>query len=379
MSNYDAIVIGLGGVGGAAAMHLARRGARVLGLDRFPPGHDRGSSHGQTRIIRQAYFEHPDYVPLLRRAYQLWEELESLRGEQLYQEAGLLEAGPDDGVVVPGIRESARRYQLPVDEFTADEAMRQFPGFVVPDGCLAMFERRAGFLFVERCVEAHASEAGKLGAELRIGESVLRWAAESDAVVVETDAATYRAARLVIACGAWSGQLLGDLHVPLRVVRKHLHWYANKDERYQRERDCPAFFYETPEGYFYGFPQIDERGVKLAEHSGGEEVADPLGVNRDEDPQDVQRVTQFVQSHLPGLSRERTGHAVCMYTLTADEHFLVDRHPHHPQVALAAGLSGHGFKFVGVLGEALADLALAGETRLPIEFLRLDRPGLRPQ
>ncbi|MEQ8791529.1 MAG: N-methyl-L-tryptophan oxidase [Pirellulaceae bacterium] len=377
MNSYDAIVIGLGGVGGAAAMHLARRGAHVLGIERFSLGHDRGSSHGQTRIIRQAYFEHPDYVPLLRRAYALWEELESHCGEQLYWEAGLLEVGPADGVVVPGVRESARRYTLPVDEFSPAEAMRQFPAFVIPDDCVAMFERRAGLLHVERCVLAHADEARKLGADLHAGESVLRWSADKGGVVVETDVATYGAAKLVVAGGAWSSQLLSDLRVPLRVVRKHLHWHANDDPRYRLDGGCPTFFYETRQGYFYGFPQLDERGVKLAEHSGGEEAADPLGVNRDEDPRDVERVGDFLRAHLPGVSAQRTGHAVCMYTLTADEHFLVDRHPEHPQVVFAAGLSGHGFKFTGVLGEILADLALAGETTQPVEFLRLDRPGIR--
>lgn len=378
MTSYDVIVVGLGGVGSAAAFHAARRGARVLGIDRFPPGHERGSSHGQTRIIRQAYFEHPDYVPLLRRASAAWAELEAQRGEQLYYETGLLEAGPPEGVVIPGVRESARRYGLPVDELRPAEARRHWPGLVVPDEFVAMFERRSGYLLVERCVVAHAEEARKLGAELRVGESVLHWHATDNAVVVETDAHTYSAANLVIAAGAWSSLLLSSLGVPLRVVRKHLHWYASDDDRYRADRGCPTFFFETPEGYFYGFPRIDEGGVKAAEHSGGEEVADPLGVDRSPDPRDEQRVARFLATYLPGVSSRRTAHAVCMYTMTADEHFLVDRHPQHPQVVFAAGLSGHGFKFVGVLGEVLADLTLAGDTNLPVEFLRLGRPGLQP-
>lgn len=376
MNIYDAIVLGTGGVGSAALLHLAQRGARVLGLDRFPGGHDRGSSHGQTRIIRQAYFEHPDYVPLLRRAYELWAELESRCGEQLYRETGLVQIGPPDGVVLPGVLQSARQHNLEVVRLAPDDARRRFPGLQVPAGCEAVFERRAGYLLVERCVLAHLNEAARAGAELRTGEAVLDWRADDDAVTVRTDRSTYHAARLILAAGAWSRELLTELDIPLRVVRKHLHWYDNTDPRYRADAGCPTFLYELPDGCFYGFPQIDARGVKVAEHSGGETVVDPLNVDRTVAVDDQQRVARFVASHLPGVSARPTDHAVCMYTMSPDEHFLVDRHPAHPHVVLAAGLSGHGFKFTGVLGQVLAELALDGRTAQPIEFLSLGRLGL---
>src|SRR5262245_10969008 len=187
MTTYDAIVIGTGGVGSAAALHLAQRGCRVLGLDRFPGGHDRGSSHGHTRIIRMAYFEHPDYVPLLRRSYELWTELEQLREKQLYYPVGLLEVGPPDGIVIPGVFASARQHGLAIDEVDHVTLRERFPGFLLPEGCQAVFESNAGFLLVEECVLAHLDQAIQNGAELRTGESIVEWSADSQGVTVRTD------------------------------------------------------------------------------------------------------------------------------------------------------------------------------------------------
>jgi sarcosine oxidase len=374
---YDAIVLGVGGIGSAAFYHLARRGAQVLGLDRFPAGHALGSSHGQTRIIRQAYFEHPDYVPLLRHAYPLWHDLERTVGQTLFHQVGLLEVGPSSGIVVPGVLEAARRYDLPVDRLTANEAARRFPAFTVLDDWEAVFERQAGFLLVEDCVRAHIEQAVRHGGQFRPGSAVADWQIVNGQVEVRTANERFLAGRLVIAGGAWSGQVLSDLGITFRVLRKHLHWYAASDPRYQAAHGCPAFFYELPDGYFYGFPARDACGVKAAEHSGGELVADPLTVDRALDPVDRQRVEGFLHQCLPGVSNQPRGHAVCMYTMTADSHFVVDRHPQHSQIALAAGLSGHGFKFATVIGQALAELALDGHTELPIDFLNCRRPALR--
>ncbi len=376
MNTYDVIVLGTGGVGSAAAFHLARRGAKVLGLDRFPGGHANGSSHGETRIIRKAYFEHPDYVPLLNRAYELWAELEQRAGERLYHEVGLIEIGPPDGVVVPGVLASARQHQLRVDELTKREVVERFPAFVVPDGCVAVFEQQAGYLLVERCVLAHLAEATKCGAELRTGETILDWAANERGVTVRTDQNTYAAQKLVVTAGAWAKDLLSDLGIKLRVLRKHLHWYACDDARYRADQGCPAFFYDAPAGHLYGFPQIDDLGVKVADHSGGTEISDPLTDDKSTEARDVQRVEQFMRECLPGVSTKPQRHAVCYYTMSPDQHFIVDRHPDHDNVAFAAGLSGHGFKFTSVLGEVLTDFVFAGTTQLPIEFLTCRRVGL---
>jgi sarcosine oxidase len=376
MAGYDAIVLGVGGVGSAAAYHLARRGARVLGIDRFQPGHDRGSSHGHTRLIRQAYFEHPNYVPMVLRAFQLWHELEQRAGESLYHQVGLLQVGPQEGEVLSGVRASARLHGLEIEELNASDAEARFPGFRVPTSCSAVFERRAGYLLVERCVIAHAEQAAALGAELHAGEVVRGWRAEGSGVVVETDRGTYTAGRLIISAGAWASQLMADLGIRFEVRRKPLYWWQTRGDCYRAEHGCPGFLYDLPTGCFYGVPQIDSRGVKVAEHTGGAVVHDPLAVGREIDRADQARVAGFVSDYLSAATTDCTDHTVCMYTMTPDSHFVVDRHPEHPQVAFAAGLSGHGFKFTGVLGEALSQLALDRRAELPIQFLSATRPGL---
>ncbi len=375
MRNLDCIVLGVGGVGAAALYSLARRGVRALGIDRFAPGHDQGSSHGETRIIRQAYFEHPDYVPLLKRAYELWSELETRRGESLYRETGLLQVGPPAGVIVPGVLKSARLHSLEVEELAPGVAERRFPGFRIPGDLRVVFEPQAGYLRVEECVRAHAAEAVQLGAELLSGEAVEGWRADGNGFEVRTKSGLYRAASLIVTAGAWAPELLRDLGVRFEVRRKAAFWHRTS----QDYRSAPCFFFELPEGLFYGFPELEGSGLKAAKHTGGDVVVDPLKVDRAERPQDLADLRSFLSKHLSGVSSERLRHSVCMYTMTPDEHFVVDLHPSHSRLAFAAGLSGHGFKFTSVLGEVLSELAIDGRTKLPIDFLQLARPGLRGQ
>jgi sarcosine oxidase len=369
---YDAIVLGVGGVGSAALFHLAGRGAKVLGLDRFSPGHDRGSSHGRTRIIRQAYFEHPDYVPLLFRAYELWDDLGTRRGSALRHEIGVLQVGPPESSVLSGVCDSARQHRLDIDELDAREIQERFPGFRADEGWQGVFERRAGYLDVEACVVAHAEEAVKVGAELQTRVEVRCWSSKPDFIEVETTAGRFESNRLVVTAGPWAPQLLRDLGVPLEVRRKPQFWYPAPDE-YRADRGCPAYLFDLPNGIFYGLPAIGDFGLKAAEHTGGAIVTDPLNLSRVLNHNDQDRIEQFLSAYLPGVGRPCTQHSVCMYTLTPDEHFLVDLHPAEERIAFAAGLSGHGFKFTCVLGEALADLALCGSTELPIGFLSLKR------
>jgi sarcosine oxidase len=374
MSTYDVIVLGCGAVGSAALGHLARRGLRALGLERFAlPPHDRGSSHGRTRMIRQAYFEHPDYVPLVLRAYEQWHALEAAVGRTLYRETGLLEIGPPTGHVVPGVLASAKQHKLDVDELAPADIVRRFPGFAVPDGMLGVFERRAGFLHVEDCIRAQVEQAIAAGADLHAGGAATAWRVEGANVIVDTDRGRHEAARLVIAAGAWAGQLLADLGVPLVVRRKPQYWFAPRGDAYRADAPTPSFLYEMPDGVFYGFPVVGPEGMKCAEHSGGTAVTDPLGLRRDVDAADLERVENFITACLPQLTTTLNDHAPCMYTMSPDEHFLVDVHPRHPQVSFVAGLSGHGFKFAPVLGEALADLATTDRSALPIQFLSVAR------
>jgi monomeric sarcosine oxidase len=373
MSHYDVIVLGLGGAGSAALYHTARRGARVLGLDRFPGGHDRGSSHGETRIIRQAYFEHADYVPLLLRAYELWDDLQRQANETLLHKVGLLQVGPPRGCVVRGVLAAARQHQLSVESLAASEVERRFPGVRVPPGQMGVFEPKAGYLKVERCVLAHLAAAQAAGAETIHNTQIDTWEPTENGLHVRTSVGEFIADRLIIAAGAWAGDLLGEINFPpLRVLRKQVYWYAGNAPEYQKSSGFPTFLFELPQGVFYGFPEIGG-GLKVAEHSGGVEISDPLHEPRLPDAADEARVRDFLAQCLPGVGTTQIKHSVCFYTMSPDENFLVDRHPASERVVFAAGLSGHGFKFTSVLGEALADLSLAGGTSLPIEFLSLRR------
>jgi sarcosine oxidase len=280
--------------------------------------------------------------------------------------------GLPDGEVVPGVLRSAQEHNLKVETLTPSEVTSRFPGFNVPEAMSAVFEQKAGYLAVESCVRCYIAEAQKLGAELQSDETVVSWQADSNSVTVNTNRNTYSAARLIITPGAWASHFLPDLGIRFEVRRKSLFWYEAPSV-YDADQQCPAFLYETPTGIFYGYPRIDEFGLKVAEHSGGQMIHDPLVVDRNINTHDRKQVEDFLGRYLPGVSRTMRKHVVCMYTMSPDSHFVVDRYPQHPQVAFVAGLSGHGFKFASVLGEILADLVLDGRTAMPIGFLRSDR------
>jgi len=377
----DVIVLGTGGIGSAACARLAARGATVIGLDRFAIAHDRGSSHGQTRLIRRAYFEHPDYVPLLLEAYRLWHRLEEDVGRRLFDPCGLLLAGPASAEAVVGALHAARLHALPVECLAAAEAMRRFPQLTLDDDWVAVWEAQAGYLLVEDCVRAAAEVAIRHGATLLPGVTVRGWCVDGNGVVVDTDGGSFRADRLVITPGAWAADLLGLPGMRFEVLRKSLFWFR---PRLAATADFapgpfPCFAFDTPAGFHYGFPALDDRGVKIAEHTGGGTVADPLGVDRTFDSAEGARVSAVAARRLPGVSPQPASHAVCMYTMTPDAHFCLGLHPDVPQVAVAAGFSGHGFKFASVIGEILADLALEGTTSQPIGFLRPDRFAGEPR
>ena len=359
MKTYDLIVLGTGAVGGAALYHGTRRGLLTLGLDRFPPGHDRGSSHGESRLIRLSYFEHSDYVPMLRRSYELWNALDP----GLLRRSGILYVGARNGSTLSGVLTSAREHDLYIEEVDPSD----FPQFRVPAGHSALFEPDGGWLPVERCVETHIARAVEAGAEHRWGETVLGWEEMPAGIRLHTSEGEYLAEKLIVAGGAWSSSLLPELQLPLSVERKHLHWFRCEDERYRT-----GFFFETADGEFYGFPARDGR-LKVAEHTGGEPVPDPLGASRETDPEDLARVEGFVAGHLAGVAPERVAHSTCFYTRSPDRHFIVDRPAGTDRVAFAAGLSGHGFKFAPVLGELLVELVTDGTTTLDIGFLSSTR------
>lgn len=374
--SFDVIVVGLGGVGSAAAFALAKRGLRVLGIDQFSPPHNRGSSHGETRIIRKSYFEHPSYVPLLCRAYDLWRELESQTGIRLYHPTGLLEVGPADGVVIPGVLRSAIQFDLPIEQMTMAEAVYRYPGLRGDDSWSVILEKDAGYLNVEACVQAHLGCAADLGAELVLDQKVIGWEAEQNGVSVRTQDQVYRADKLILTAGPWAGQLLSQFRIPLTVLHKHLYWYETNQESYREADGFPCFFYETPTGHFYGFPKRDALGLKIARHSGGEKADAEIDGIHERNASDQSAVEAFLGSNLPEVSQRLTRWTGCYYTMTPDENFIVDRLPNRSQVTILAGLSGHGFKFTSVLGELAADLATDQCTPPSLSFLQLARFGI---
>ena len=369
---YDAIVLGLGAMGSATAASLAGRGVRVLGLDLYAPAHALGSSHGRSRIIREAYYEAPEYVPLVQRSYELWRDLEAATGRRLLTITGGLCFGlPEDGLVV-GAQRSADLHHLPYERLTADEIGRRIPGFRIPEGLVGILEPRAGILDPEACVEAQLALAAQRGADLHHKEPALCWQADGDSVRVETASATYRAERLVIAAGPWASQVLEDLRLPLTVQRiVNVYFQPEQPEVFSVE--CfPIYLFHTPEGAYYGFPDVPGQGLKIGRHDGGE-ITTPQTIRREVWPEEVQMLRDVLDRYMPGAAGPVLRTATCMYTMTPDEHFILDRHPRHHNVAFGAGFSGHGFKFAPVIGEILADLATRGTSTYDIGFLSLNR------
>lgn len=363
MQTFDAIVLGCGGMGSAALFELARRGRRVLGLEQFVAVHDRGSSHGQTRVIRTAYYEHPDYVPILNRAWERWYDLEQLSGRRLLTECGCLSIGPADGELVRGVKASASRHGLQIDN--------RDPGpFRVPPGYESVYETKAGYLMVEDCVQAHLDFAKGFGATLRENETALEWHAERNGVIVRTNRDTYRAEKLVVTAGAWATKLLADIGVPLTVMRQVMLWFRPETPAQFRRDRFPVFLFETDRGAFYGMPMIDGLGVKIARHYGAPELASPADVDWITSDADERPVREFLAEFVDACVHECAARQVCQYTLTPDRHFVIDCHPANANVVLAAGFSGHGFKFASAVGEILADLAESGTTRHPIQLFR---------
>jgi sarcosine oxidase len=360
MAAFGAIVVGLGGMGSAAAAHLAARGRRVLGLDQFQPGHTEGSSHGRSRVIRLAYFEHPAYVPLLRRAYELWRQLERDTGKLLLQMTGGLMIGAADSEVVSGSLRSAREHDLDHEVLDAAEIRRRFPPFTPQPGVVALHERDAGVVFPEEAIRAHLDVAIRHGAECRFDERVDDWRVlPSGAIEVRTTQSIYACDRLILAPGAWAPSLFKIDGLPLAIEPQMLYWFepAGGAAPFAADR-FPIYIWDRGHAggsgmQFYGFPADEEQRVKVAFFRSA--------------AIDERSMRVALEPCLPALARGRLVDSVsCKYTLTPDHHFVIGAHPHHPNVVVASPCSGHGYKFASVIGEILADLATSGATRHPI-------------
>jgi sarcosine oxidase len=371
--SYDVIVLGVGGMGSAATAHLADRGVDVLGLERYDVPHGYGSSHGVTRIIRLAYYEHPEYVPLLRRAYELWRELETAHDQRLLYRTGSVDAGPVGDPLVEGSKRSCESHDIEYERLTSAELTERYPGYQLPEGYEAVFQPDGGFLVPERCIVAHVERAHRAGATIRARKRVVDWRATGDGVRVETDAGVYEADRLVITAGAWAARFVDALDEVAVPERQVLGWFQpEKPERFEPDR-FPVWNLQVPEGRYYGFPVYGVPGFKLGRYHHREEHVDPDAFEREPTQADERLLREFAERYFPAGAGPTMRLETCLFTNTPDEHFVLDTLPDLPQVTVAAGFSGHGFKFASVVGEILADLALDSETDHPIGRFSLDR------
>ncbi len=372
---YDVVVVGLGAMGSAAAYQLASRGARVLGIEAFGRAHELGSSGGLTRIIRLAYFEHADYVPLLRAAWDLWPKIEAEADTgTLRQVTGGLYIGQRGSHVLDGSLKSAQTHGLEQEVIDADEMRRRFPAFQLDDDMAALHEPLAGILFPDRCIDAHLTLAQRHGAELHFGELVTGWSSDVSGVTVTTDRSSYSAGKLIIAAGAWLPKLVPELDLPLRVERNALFWFEPVAQpQFFDAPNLPVWILELDaDCAFYGFPSLPGQGVKVARHHGGRQV-DPDTIDRDATVEDEQPVREYMARYMPLANGPRLDSRACMYTNTPDFNFILDFHPADERVVIASPCSGHGFKFSNVIGSIAADLALDGRTQFEIGFLSIDR------
>jgi sarcosine oxidase len=377
-ARYDAVVVGLGAMGACALAELARRGKRVLGIDRFAPPHERGSSHGGSRVIRLSYFEHPDYVPLLRRAYDGFDRLSKDSGVALRYETGLVMGGPTGNRVAAGMLRSAREHDLVVEAIDGAELVRRHPQFSVPADWEIVCEQKGGFVRPEATIRAALEAARKAGATIELNAPIDAWRADGDGVWLRTARGTSEARSLVLSAGAWMGGILGGGVAKLRPTRETIVWLDDAADPLWQSSKMPVWLFERGGGpEIYGvpaFPDMGEpRGMKVGLHCRGDEV-DPDEAFGVADGAVVAETMSAVRERIPSAQGRACVNAKnCLYTMSPDSNFIVGLHPAHANVAIACGFSGHGFKFAPAIGEALADLATEGKTPLPIGFLRPGR------
>jgi sarcosine oxidase len=371
--HYDAIVIGLGAMGSAALFHLARRGRNVLGLEQFDIPHEKGSYHGITRIIRLAYYEHPTYVPLLRRAYELWRELEQLSGTKVLHITGSVDGGPENSDVFQGALKSSLLYDLPHQVLTSAELTKRMPGYRLSAETKVVFQPDGGFLLPEVCVSQHVTLAYAAGAEIRTRERVLGWEPKGDGVMVETANGRYSANRLIVSSGAWLGKLVPGMQTLAVPERQVLAWFQPERPEWFRPENFSVFNLTVEEGRYYGLPVYGVPGFKVGRYHHLREQVDPDTINREGSEGDARLLRDFAGRYFPKGAGPLMSLRVCMFTNTPDEHFVLDLLPGTPQVVIASPCSGHGFKFASVAGEILADLADEQTTRHDISIHRLSR------
>lgn len=378
--HYDVIVLGVGSLGSSTCYHLAKRGVKVLGLDQFDVPHEHGSHGGQSRIIRKAYFEHPDYVPLLQRAYTLWKSLDDETGEQVYFRTGLLYIGDPGNILISGVRDSSLLYGIDVVEKNRKAFETDHPQFHLPDHHTTLFEPDAGFLLPEKAIRIYARQAEHHGAVILTNQKVTSWKQTTAGVSVITEDETFTADKLVITAGPWAGKLIPRLKNHLVVSRQVLAWVMPKNPSNFALGNFPCWTLADDEhdSIFYGFPILTGTGfegpigLKLAHHAHGSAI-DPDGVDLPPNKEDEKLIIDFLHQFMPDAYEHTIAMKTCRYTNSKDENFILDALPGYDKVYVASGCSGHAFKFSSVIGEIMADLAMHGKSPLPIDFLNIIR------
>ena len=388
--DYDVAVIGLGAMGSAALYQLARRGKRVIGIERATPGHEGGSSHGESRIIRMAYFEHPSYVPLVRRAYEGWRDLERASGRQILTTTGILEAGTPGAAIVEGSLASSLLHGIPHQRLSARQISSRFPAFTLPDAWDGVFQPDAGILRPELAIELMVAMAADLGAVVLANTCVRSLEPKGQGVrLITEDGQVIEAAAAIVAAGPWIAELAPQLKPHLTLTRQVMAWFDPVLPELTRPGRFPVFLLQTETDAIYGMPDFAGTGVKAASHLPGRELPSADHGQQDSEPADVLPVREALERYIPAAAGPVIRTRSCIYTHSPDEDFIVDQLPGHPNIVVVSACSGHGFKFASVLGEALADLATTGSTNLDIarfSLSRLDRftdhqgvvPSIRP-
>lgn len=376
MQNYDVVVIGAGSMGMAAGYFLAKNGKKTLLLDSFNPPHDHGSHHGETRIIRYAYGEGEQYVPFALRARDLWQDLAQKTNKELFLQTGVINVGDRDDRFIQNVITSAGKFDLPLEVLSSGDIHKKWEGIYLPENFIGCYEPTSGILKVELCMEAYRELAVKEGAEIRTNSKVIQIDTQSDhqLIITTENGESFTSNSAVLSVGAWAGELLKqlDLNLPLTPIRKTFAWYDVDEGLYSRSK-FPAFAFKLSDSIFYGFPSIDGAGLKVGRHDGGEMI------NPDEDKLpfgevlgDEEDLTSFLDRFMPHEHTLKFG-KTCMYTMTPDEDFIIDTHPNFKNIAIAAGFSGHGFKFASAVGEALSNLIIKGKTDLDITPFAINR------
>ena len=379
-TNYDVIVLGVGSMGSAACYYLASKGVSVLGLEQFNLPHENGSHSGQSRIIRKAYFEHPDYVPLLERSYHNWVQIEQESGADLFHKTGLLYFGKSDSELLTGVKKSSEIYNIEVDELDRNNLSNEYPQFEITEDYSCLYEPNAGFVTPERSILAHSELALRKGAEIHLMEKVAKWRKNGDSIEVQTDKTTYQCKKLIISAGAWTKEVIPQLQPKITVTRQTIAWVVPKkwDNFTLGNFPCWTMDDNFNDGIFYGFPILDSSkfgapiGLKIAHHFQGKEFH-PDHVDRTIEASEEEILIQFMNQFMPQGYESTHLMKTCLYVNSSDGNFIIDALPDNKDVIIAAGFSGHGFKFASVIGEILADLAITGKTDLPIDFLKLNR------